>query len=404
MTRTHIGTRTLQEVRDHYRQYLFEEYLPFWSRHGVDHERGGFFCTLAHDGTVVENSKYMWYQGRGLWVYSYLARHFGDEEALQIANRTAAFLLEHGRDKSGWWAESLEADGRVLAGPTKRGYESLFVAEGLQAYAAVAGDAQAFEVARTSLKKVVELYRDPHRPVDEGYIPLCHPGMRILGEYMVLLLTLTQMLDQRPDDAELAALADEMIHGITVKFWNEQYQLTGETLTCDLRRPEDANEDFCYLGHGIETMWMTMDEALRRKDRALFDLCAGRFRRHVEVAWDDVYGGLFRSLRVKTNYFELDKVLWLQEEGLVGCLMLMEHTDDEWAWEWFARIFEWVEAKCALRPHGHPLYQFNGDRQMTFEPHANRKENYHHPRCVMRCLLALERMIGRGGAVSGVWG
>lgn len=104
-------------------------------------------------------------------MYSYLARHFGNEEALGIARKTAEFLLAHGRDEHGWWVESLEADGRVAAGPTKRGYESLFVAEGLQANAAASGDAQAFEVARASLKKVVELYRDPRRPVDEAYIP-----------------------------------------------------------------------------------------------------------------------------------------------------------------------------------------------------------------------------------------
>ncbi|MCC7263487.1 MAG: AGE family epimerase/isomerase [Candidatus Latescibacteria bacterium] len=404
MTRTHIGKRTLQEVRDHYRHYLFEEYLPFWSRHGVDHQRGGFFCTLDHDGTRLDDDKFMWYQGRGLWVYSYLARHFDDGDALKIAARTAQFLLAHGRDAEGWWAGSLGPEGQITVPASKRGYESLFVAEGLQAYAAASGDQEAFALARETLLKVVALYRDPQRPVDESYIPRCYPGMRVLGGNMVLLLTLTQMLEQRPGDAELAALANEMVQGITVRFWNQQYQLTNEALDGNLNRPDDDNEDFCYLGHGIETLWMTMAEALRRKDRALFDLCAARFRRHVEVAWDDVYGGLFRSLRVKTNYFELDKVLWLQEEGLLGCLLLMEHTGDEWAWQWFARIFEWIEAKCALKPHGHLLYQVAGDRQMTFEPHTTRKENYHHPRCVMRCLQGLERMIARGGAVSGVWG
>ena len=66
MIRIHIGTHTLHEVRDHYRQYLFEEYLPFWNRHGVDHEHGFFFCTLGNDGTRLEDGKYMWFQGRGL--------------------------------------------------------------------------------------------------------------------------------------------------------------------------------------------------------------------------------------------------------------------------------------------------------------------------------------------------
>jgi hypothetical protein len=78
-------------------------------------------------------------------------------------------------------------------------------------------------------------------------------------------------------------------------------------------------------------------------------------------------------------------------------------TDDEWAWSWFARIFDWIETYCSLKPHGYPLYQSAGDRTMTHQPHVTRKEHYHHPRCVMRCLLGLERMVERGGAVSGVW-
>ncbi len=403
MNRRQIGTHSLEQLRDHYRKYLFDEYLPFWKRHGVDHERGGFFCTLDHDGTRVADSKNMWYQGRGLWTYSYLARNFEHDESLQIARRTKDFLLAHGRDADGWWVSELDADGSVAAPATSRGYESLFVAEGLTAYAAAAADAEALDIAIESLIRVFDLLRDPARDVSEGYVPRCYPGMRVLGGHMVLILTLTQMLEQRSGDAKLQALAQEVVAGITVNFWNDKYQLMNEALACDLTRPDDVNEDFCYLGHAIETMWMTMVEGLRRGDRALFDLCAGRFRRHVEVAWDDVHGGLFRALQVTTHTYELDKVLWLQEEGLIGCLLLMEHTDDEWAWSWFARIFDWIETHCCLRPHGHPLYQTAGDRTMTYQPHVTRKENYHHPRGVMRCLLALERMIERDGSVSEVW-
>ncbi|MFT7696480.1 MAG: N-acylglucosamine 2-epimerase, partial [Candidatus Latescibacterota bacterium] len=43
------------------------------------------------------------------------------------------------------------------------------------------------------------------------------------------------------------------------------------------------------------------------------------------------------------------------------------------------------------------------DRKVSFVEHVTRQENYHHPRCVMRNLLALERMVAREGAVSGFW-
>ena len=143
---------------------------------------------------------------------------------------------------------------------------------------AVHNDAEAVDSASESLTRVVALHCDPERTVDEGYVPLSYPGMRVLGSHMVLILTLTQMLEQRPGDTSLQALAQEMVEGITVNFWNEKYRLMSEALACDLTRPADDNEDFSYLGHAIETMWMTMVEALRLGDRALFDLSAERLR------------------------------------------------------------------------------------------------------------------------------
>lgn len=40
----------------------------FWRSFGVDSEQGGFMCALAHDGALLSGDKYIWYQGRGLWV------------------------------------------------------------------------------------------------------------------------------------------------------------------------------------------------------------------------------------------------------------------------------------------------------------------------------------------------
>ena len=110
--------------------------------------------------------------------------------------------------------------------------------------------------------------------MSEGYIPACYPGMRVLGGHMVQILTLTQMLEQRPDDADLRQMADDIVEQITGPFYHERYDLMSEALANDYARPDDDNEDFSYLGHAIETMWMVMVEALRRDDRALFDLCA----------------------------------------------------------------------------------------------------------------------------------
>ena len=401
--RTHIGTLSLAELRDGYRAYLFDEYLPFWDRYGVDREYGGFTCVLDHDGTRLADTKNMWWQGRGLWTYSYLYRHFGGDRHREVARRARDFLLRCGRDGDGRWVGQLSRSGEVLAPPNPRGYEGLFIAEGLQAYAHATGDAEALEVAITSLHRCLDLFRDPDRRADEAYVPHSYPGMRVLGGSMVTLSILSQLLDQC-DDAGLRSLCDQTLEAILERFWNPAYELTNEVLTVDFRRPDDANEDFIYLGHGIETLWMVMAEAVRRGDRALLELAAGRFRRHVEVAWDPVYGGFFRALKVREMTYVLDKVLWLQEEVLIGTMILVEHTDWAWPEAWFERTFRYVEEKFRLRRHGLPLYQGSGDRQVSFEPHVRRKEHYHHPRRVMRNLLALERLLGDAPATLALAG
>ena len=75
----------------------------------------------------------------------------------------------------------------------------------------------------------------------------------------------------------------------------------------------------------------------------------------------------------------------------------------DWPWEWFGRVFDYIERKYSLKQYGHPLYLTAGDRKMTFTPHVSRKEHYHHPRHLMRCLLGLEALVERDGAVSDFW-
>ena len=150
-----------------------------------------------------------------------------------------------------------------------------------------------------------------------------------------------------------------------------------------------------------------MHDAARAARQVLFDTFAGWFKRHVEVAWDDVYGGAFRNLQnVEKNIWTLDKVLWLQEEILIGSLFVVEHTGAEWAREMFGKTYTYVLDKFPLERDGSPLWMYASDRQATFEAFRQmpkRVENFHHPRHLMLNLLSLERMIKRGGKPSGLF-
>ncbi len=147
-----------------------------------------------------------------------------------------------------------------------------------------------------------------------------------------------------------------------------------------------------------------MDEAARLRNKKLFDTLAGWFKRHVEVAWDNVYGGVFRNLQhVDKNIWVVDKVLWAQEEVLIGSMFIIEHTGAQWAQDMFDEVYAYVRDKYPLKQHGSPLWMYASDREVSFEAYMKmpkRVENFHHPRHLMLNLLSLERMIKRGGRAS----
>lgn len=400
--RTHIGNASLERLRDQYRRELFEDYLPFFDRHGIDHELGGVMCRMDHDGTLQATTKDMWYQGRELWVYSYLYNHFGDDRYLEVARKARDFIMRHGRDKKGDWVLALNREGGVVKQAEKRGFAGMFVAEGLQEYAKASGDQESMDLAIATLLREMAKWDNPLCYVKVGMIPFSYPGMRTLASHMVAIRILTQILNQL-SDPKLEELADRVVDRVSNCFWNPEYRLINEALDHDYQRPNDENEDFICLGHAMETLWMLLPEAMRRRDRALFDLATERLKRHIEVAWDVVYGGFLTAMRVHGPY-TFDKACWVQEEVLIGTTILIEHTDLEWPQAWFSQTDEYIHDKFSLKPHGYPLFMNYVDRKATFQPNASRKENYHHPRHLMLNLLALERMIARGGKVSTFWG
>lgn len=395
----------LDALRSRYRRYLFENFLPFMDRHVVDHELGGFMCNVSHDGVRASDTKTCWFEGRGIWVYAFLYNNLAREQQyLDVARRSADFILRARPADGTLWPRELTRDGRPRTPPDTAVYGALFVAEGLQELAHATGERRYRELAKALILDAVRRYdaTDYEPVIGQTYLgpdAPRFPGARIQGVWMVLIRVITQMLE-RHADPDLEAVADRCVDAVVHRHYNAGFRLNNELLNHDLSRPDNAYAQLVYTGHSIETLWMLLPEAIRRKDAALFDLAAERFRRHVEVAWDGVYGGVLRNLmHVDRNEWTLDKVLWAQEEVLVGALLIYERTGAAWAREMFERMLAYVEATFPLSAHGSPIWMYAGDRRVAFDEFLTRPrrvEHYHHPRHLMLNLLAIERLIARG--------
>jgi mannose/cellobiose epimerase-like protein (N-acyl-D-glucosamine 2-epimerase family) len=387
--------------------------LPFWDRHGIDHEHGGVMHSLDYDGTLVSTNKLSWFQGRAIWIYSSLYNRFGkNPEHLRIARQTKDFLLKHAPQPDGWWAEEFARDGSVLKPFSGDLYGMYFAAEGLQEYAWAAQDEQAHDMAIALMKKLRRKIEEPNFLCMDTTVP----GQRTQGLWMVNLNTARQMIARWPDP-ELQRILDQAIDNVINHHFNPDIGLNNEVLNRDHSRPkEHANKSL--LGHSVETLWMIGEEALRRSDRKLWETCTERIRRHIEVGWDHVFGGLSQwvnvdqgsyewppytpvgtklVLRYTGEYFYL-KPLWALHEILVATLNIVEQTGADWAAHYFSLAQQLIDEKFSMKKRGLPGYMLFADRRMTAVPHTARQDNYHPPRQLMLSLLTLDRMIRVGRA------
>ena len=54
-----------------YRRDLTDNVMPFWLEHGLDREHGGVYTCLDRDGTCMDTTKSVWFQGRFGFVAAY---------------------------------------------------------------------------------------------------------------------------------------------------------------------------------------------------------------------------------------------------------------------------------------------------------------------------------------------
>src|SRR5260370_5629606 len=124
----------LAEYRARYEKERFECVIPFWMKHWRDRQYGGQFTCLDRDGSVYDPRKYVWMQGRGVWMFSKLYNTVErKQEWLDAATLILDFVRKFGKDSQGRYHFSLTRDGQPAASQRKP-YAAVFVMLGLLEY------------------------------------------------------------------------------------------------------------------------------------------------------------------------------------------------------------------------------------------------------------------------------
>ncbi len=394
--------RSFDQLLEDCRSQLFDEYLPFWEKGGIDEANGGFMCYLYEDGSVENDRKDIWYQGRGIWVYSYLYNEIDkNPKWLDIARKARNFMVEHMHRGDGTWLDTVDRVGKPVSSiaidRTNNIYGALFATVGLIQYAKATGNEEDIELARLSIRKSVERYEDPAYlgvPV-QG---IDASGLRAQGHSFMLIWVVPQLLEL-VSDPWLEALVKEHLDVVENKFWHPDYGISNEYLYHDYSRIP-SHDGFMVPGHSIETQWMCMNEALRQGEEDRRDVFKNRMRRLIEMSWDYVYDGTcdtaYQAVAINdtpAGPFLDVKTMWAQSEVALGCLFAYEQTGEAWAQEWFDRSWNYLQRTM---PTDHGVWRQAVDRKGRDKQRAGisnyRRGNFHQPRCLMYMMKSLERM------------
>lgn len=392
MNATHDRARFAELARQ-YRDALLDDVIPFWQRHSIDGECGGYFSCLDRTGKVFSTDKFVWMQARQVWMFSALVNRLERrDDWLDVARHGAAFLRAHGTDAAGNWYLSLDRAGQPLAEPHNL-LSDCFAAMAFGQFALATGDEAARDLALTTYHNILRRQDNP-----EGQHSKATPGARPPRSLALpmILASVTLELDWMLDAATVDDTLDACLRQVMGDHLDRERLLLHESAMPDGPHA-DCDGRLITSGLGVEAMWIIMDIARRRGDRALIDTCVDVVLSTAAFGWDDEYGGLFSSLDDASKPPQQPggdhKVWWVHLEALVALAMGHELTGRDDCWQWFRRVHDYAWARFPDPTYGEWYGNLNRRGEVLLSHKGGKwKGCFHVPRALWLCWLALERL------------
>ncbi|MCA5004388.1 AGE family epimerase/isomerase [Sphingobacterium bovistauri] len=329
----------MQHFAEKYKNELVQNVIPFWEKHSVDKECGGFFTCLERDGKVFDTDKFMWLQGRQIWTMSMLYDKLEARESWkEMAVHGADFILKNGRDAQGDWYFSLDRKGNPLVQPYNI-FSDCFATMGLASLYKITGNDEYGQVAHDTFNRIIARQDNP-----KGKYSKAFPGTRNLKGFSLpmILSNLSLELEHIVGSQLVDKLIDEVIHEVMEVFYQPETGLIMESVHLDGSFSDTFEGRLVNPGHIIEAMWFMMDLADRRQDKVLMSKCVDIAIRALEFGWDDKYEGIlyFKDiLNRPPQQLEWDqKLWWVHLESLVCMAKGYAYTGDERCKDWFEKL------------------------------------------------------------------
>lgn len=424
----------LLELKGFYIDHLFNNLIHFWIKYGIDDKNGGFFTCFNNSGTKLNSkNKYVWSQGRFLWMLSHLYHCFYDyldtemrAKILSASEKGAIFLKEHTLLSDFKCAWVLDEKGNPLISDIEKKEYDLgveadeFFIYGMAEFARAFDKKEYFELAINVFDSVCErLESGNYKTAPQGK----PNGYRTHGKSMIMLETsqelaaIAKYFNEDTIYKRLMKVAKNSIDRTVSNFVKEDIQMVFEMVKENGETAEDELlGSFFNPGHSLEDAWFMMHYAKKTNNSVYMEKALNIIKWMTVKGWDKEYGGISEFLHIdggiprgtinnenKNEYMTKElkknwdkKLWWVHSEALYSLIFAYEQTRSSWFldtyWEFHEYIFntfpntdkdirEWIQIRDRK---GNPI-----DSIVALPV----KDPYHITRAFMHIIQSLNRMI-----------
>jgi N-acylglucosamine 2-epimerase len=378
-----------KELAEFYQRQLFDDCLPFWFPRAVDNKHAGFLHCFDHDGSLVDDDKSVWAQGRMSWMLLtlYLEAPEPDDQWLAWAQGGLRFLEEKCVDPSdGRMFFHVGRDGTAIR-KRRYAYSESFAAIAHAAHAAACQSDAAAARARHWFNHFTEWNFTP------GRMPAKTTDARPmvgLGPRMITLVTAQELELRLGKSSETTGWIDRCLEEIETLFVKPELRVVMENVAPDGSILDHFDGRLLNPGHAIEGAWFILEEARRRNDSRLVRLGCDMLDWMWERGWDKQHGGLFYFRDVHNRpiqeYWHTMKFWWPHDEALIATLHAWRATGEQRYLDMHTQCRDWAFRNFADPRHG----EWFGYLQRDGSPSSTLKGSlwksfFHHPRALWTC-------------------
>lgn len=337
-----MNKEQIKQLSEFYKKQLLNDTLPFWFPRSLDDQYGGYTLMRDRDGSLIDDDKAVWIQGRTAWLLATLYNTVEPKiEWLEGARSGIEFLNKYCFDTDGQMFFHVTRDGKPLR---KRRYffSETFAVIAHAAYAKASGDETAATRARELFTTCIE-YAEGKKELQKKFT-----NTRLskgIGVPMIMINT-AQQLRETIGDTRCDEYISKWIKEIEMNFVKDDIQCVMEQVAPDGSIIDHVDGRTLNPGHAIEGAWFILHEAVyRNNDSHLINLGCKMLDYMWERGWDKEYGGIFyfRDVynRPVQEYWQDMKFWWPQNETIIATLLAYIITGNEKYAQWHQQIHDY---------------------------------------------------------------